>query len=156
LLAKTHHIVLNQREAHAYYGHGRIHGQRVMLVQPQTYMNASGEAVAPLVQRHLREGEHLIVVHDDIDLPLGKLKIKHQGGDAGHLGIRSLITHLGRGDFIRIRLGIGRPPHKDEVVRYVLARFDDAEMAACHAMMIQAMQCLEQLLSVLAETTHQT
>lgn len=156
LLAKTHHIILNQREAQALYGIGRIDGQRVMLAQPQTYMNASGEAVAPLCQRYLRVGEQLIVVHDDIDLPLGRLKVKRQGGDAGHLGIRSIITHLRTGDFIRLRLGVGRPQRKDEVVRYVLAPFDDDEATACQAMMDQAVQCLVQTLSALPETLRQS
>jgi peptidyl-tRNA hydrolase, PTH1 family len=147
LLARQHHIGISQREAKALCGTGGMNGQRVMLVKPQTYMNASGEAVGPVVQRHLHSGEHLIVVHDDIDLPLGKIKVKRQGGDAGHLGIRSLIAHLGNGDFVRLRLGIGRPSQKADIVRYVLEPFAEADTAACQAMMLQAVQHLEQLIS---------
>lgn len=147
LLAKRHHIAIKQRQATALYGTGSIDDHQVMLVKPQTYMNASGQAVAPLVQRHLHSGERLVVVHDDIDLPCGKTKVKRQGGDAGHLGIRSIMTYLGSGDFLRLRLGVGRPARKEDVVRYVLEPFADSEMADCQAMMSQAVLCLEQLLS---------
>lgn len=147
LFARQHHIALKQRQETALCGTGRVDSHQVMLVQPQTYMNASGQAVAPLVRRHVHAGERLIVVHDDIDLPCGKLKLKRQGGDAGHLGIRSIMAHLGRGDFLRLRLGVGRPARKEDVVRYVLERFEDSEMADRQAMMSQAVLTLEQLLS---------
>ena len=111
-LAERYHIILRQREADALCGTGHIGPHDVLCVKPQTYMNASGQSVAPLVRRYLHRGEQLIVVHDDIDLPVGKIKLKYQGGDAGHLGIRSIIACLKSNVFVRIRLGVGKPPHK--------------------------------------------
>lgn len=137
-LVERYHIPLRQREAEALCGTGHIGSQAVLCVKPQTYMNASGESVAPLARRYLRRGGRLIVVHDDIDLPVGKIKLKLQGGDAGHLGIRSIIACLGRNEFIRLRLGVGKPPHKDEVVAYVLAPFPVEDIAARDTMIAQA------------------
>jgi PTH1 family peptidyl-tRNA hydrolase len=109
-------------------------------------MNASGQSVAPLARRYLRQGECLIVVHDDIDLPVGKIKLKRQGGDAGHLGIRSIIEWLDSDIFIRIRMGIGKPARKDEVVDYVLSPFAAQEAEAREMMIAQAVTWVETLL----------
>ena len=110
-------------------------------------MNASGKSVAALVQRYLRPGELCLVLHDDIDLPLGKIKLKQQGGDAGHLGIRSIIACLGRDAFTRLRLGVGRPAYKEDVVEYVLSPFTVAEAATCQTMSMQAVAWVETLLA---------
>ena len=145
-LAERYHITIRQREAEALCGTGQIAGRPVLCVKPQTYMNASGQSVAPLVRRYLRQGECLIVVHDDIDLPVGKIKLKRQGGDAGHLGIRSIIEWLDRDAFIRIRMGIGKPARKDEVVDYVLSPFAAQEAEAREMMIAQAVTWVETLL----------
>lgn len=146
-LAERYQISLRQREADAICGTGQIDSHTVLCVKPQTFMNASGESVAPLARRYLRRGGRLIVVHDDIDLPVGKIKVKLQGGDAGHLGIRSIIACLGSHTFTRIRLGVGKPAHKDEVVDYVLSPFSAAELPAREAMIAQA---VTQVLSLVA------
>jgi PTH1 family peptidyl-tRNA hydrolase len=145
-LAKRYRMAIRQREAEALCGTGQIAGRSVLCVKPQTYMNASGQSVAPLVQHYLRQGECLIVVHDDIDLPVGKIKLKHRGGDAGHLGIRSLIAWLESDAFIRIRMGIGKPARKDEVVDYVLSPFSAQEAEAREMMIAQAVTWIETLL----------
>ena len=145
-LAQRYHIAVQQREAEALYGMGSIGRHRVLCAKPQTYMNASGQSVAPLVRRYLRQGELLIVVHDDIDLPVGKLKLKRQGGDAGHLGIRSLIACLTSDVFWRIRMGVGRPPRKEDIVDYVLSPFTDEEAEARQTMITQAVTRVETLL----------
>ena len=145
-LAERYHIAVRQREAEALCGTGRIGRRPVLCVKPQTYMNASGQSVAPLVRRYLHQGERLIVVHDDIDLPVGKLKIKRQGGDAGHLGIRSIIAWLERDDFVRIRLGVGKPPRKDDVVDYVLSPFPAQEAETSQMMIAQAVTWVETLI----------
>jgi PTH1 family peptidyl-tRNA hydrolase len=147
-LASRYHLALQQREAESLCGQGQVGTRAVLLVKPQTYMNASGKAVAPLVRRYLQAGQQLIVLHDDIDLPLGRLKIKRQGGDAGHLGIRSIIACLGHGTFVRVRMGIGRPWHKTAVVEYVLSPFAPAEAETCQAMITQAVGCVEALLEL--------
>ena len=146
-LAERYRIAVRQREAEALCGTGQIAGRSVLCVKPQTYMNASGQSVAPLVQRYLRQGELLIVVHDDIDLPVGKLKLKRQGGDAGHLGIRSLIACLTSDAFWRIRMGVGRPPRKEDIVDYVLSPFTDEEAEARQTMIAQAVTRVETLLA---------
>ena len=145
-LAERYRITIGQREAGALCGRGQIAGRPVLCVKPQTYMNASGQSVAPLVQRYLHQGECLIVVHDDIDLPVGKIKLKRHGGDAGHLGIRSIIEWLESDVFIRIRMGIGKPARKDEVVDYVLSPFSAQEAEAREMMIAQAVTWVETLL----------
>ena len=139
-------IPIQQLEAQAICGQGEIGGCPVLLVKPQTYMNASGQAVAPLVRKYLKTADRLVVIHDDIDLPLGRIKIKWQGGDAGHLGIRSIIEYLGHGAFCRIRLGIGRPVCKAHIVDYVLSSFTAAERQTRQEMIAQAVSCVETLL----------
>ncbi|GIX46649.1 MAG: peptidyl-tRNA hydrolase [Candidatus Tectimicrobiota bacterium] len=146
-LAARHRIAVQASVGEAWCGQGTIAGQPVLLAKPQTYMNASGKAVVTLAHAYLREGEKLIVVHDDIDLPLGKIRLKRGGGDAGHLGVRSVIACLGHGDFFRVRLGIGRPPRKEEVVDYVLSPFAPAEIEARDAMIAQAVDLVERLLA---------
>jgi PTH1 family peptidyl-tRNA hydrolase len=145
-LAERYHITVRQREAEALCGTGDIGGRQVLCVKPQTYMNASGQSVAPLVRRYLRQGERLMVVHDDIDLPVGTIKLKRQGGDAGHLGIRSLIAWLDTDVFVRIRMGVGKPARKDEVVDYVLSPFTAEEAEARQNMIAQAVHWVETLL----------
>ncbi len=147
ILARRHGISLRPRVAGVLCGEGRIGEGAVLLVKPQTFMNASGEVVAPLVRTYLHAGEILIVVHDDIDLPLGKIKVKRRGGDAGHLGVRSLITCLGYDTFLRVRVGIGRPPRKEDIVAYVLSRFSAEEAAVREAVLIQAAEQVEALLA---------
>lgn len=146
VLACHHGIPIQQHAFQALCGQGRIGRCAVLLVKPQTYMNASGQAVVPLVQRYLQAGEQLVVIHDDIDLPLGRVKIKQQGGDAGHLGVRSIIAHLGHGAFVRVRMGIGRPPCKADIVGYVLSPFTAAEAERRSAMIAQAATYVEALL----------
>jgi PTH1 family peptidyl-tRNA hydrolase len=147
VLAQRHKIALQRREASAQCGAGRIGPRAVLLAKPQTYMNASGEAVGPLVQHYMHAGDQLLILHDDIDLPLGKIRLKRQGGDAGHRGIRSIIQVLQSGTFLRLRLGIGRPPHKAEVLDYVLSPFAAAEIETCQAMIAQAATWVESLLT---------
>ncbi|HEY7495948.1 MAG TPA: aminoacyl-tRNA hydrolase [Candidatus Tectomicrobia bacterium] len=145
-LACQYNIPMQQHECQAICGQGRVGSQAVLLVKPQTYMNASGHAVAPLVRRYRQAHEQLIVVHDDIDLPLGKIRVRQQGSAAGHLGVRSLIECLGSEAFVRVRLGVGRPPHKEDIVDYVLSPFAAEEMDARDMLVAQAVACIEKTL----------
>jgi PTH1 family peptidyl-tRNA hydrolase len=146
-LARRYAVSMRLQTADALCGTGGLGGRTVLLVKPQTYMNVSGRAVARLVHQHLQDGEQLIVAHDDIDLPLGSLKVKRQGGAAGHRGVQSLIDWLGHGNFVRLRLGIGRPPHKEDIVEYVLSPFGIEETDAYEAMIAQAVERLVLLLT---------
>ena len=146
-LADRHGILLRGREFDSVCGAGRIGGRVIMLAKPQTFMNNSGEAVAPLVRRYLRGQALLVVVHDDIDLALGKLRLKEQGGDAGHRGIRSITQRLQSDQYLRLRLGVGRPPYKEDVIDYVLSPFAAEEADARTAMIDEAVERLEDLLN---------
>ena len=101
----------------------------VILVKPLTYMNASGEAVSALAELYAIASDRILVIHDDIDLPLGRVKIVAGGGAGGHKGISSIINHLGTNKFPRIKIGIGRPQDATPVVDYVLSRFTAEEQA---------------------------
>ena len=146
-LANRHGISVRRQEFEAVCGAGRVGAHAVLLAKPQTFMNASGEAVVPLIRRYLRRHELLVVVHDDIDLPLGKLRLKEQGGDAGHRGIRSITQCLQSDKYLRLRLGIGRPSRKEEVIDYVLSPFSSEEADARQVMIDEAVEKLEDLLN---------
>ncbi len=86
-------------------------GKHVVLAFPQTYMNLSGEAVAKLVRRHsIDDPQQIVIVHDELDLPVGRMRVKVGGGLAGHNGLKSIVQHLKTDDFVRVRLGVGKPP----------------------------------------------
>lgn len=127
-LASEYGIAIKKKECSALTGSGKILGQSVILAKPQTYMNRSGEAVRCLVKSYGIDLEKLIVIYDDIDLPLGKIRIRTRGGSGGHRGVASIIAELGTSDFPRIRLGIGRPEGRQaDVVQYVLSPFETDE-----------------------------
>jgi peptidyl-tRNA hydrolase, PTH1 family len=102
-------------------GSGTVDGTMVLLAKPMTYMNRSGEAVAPLYRRREASSEDLIVIHDDLDIPLGRVRLKRGGGMGGHKGLLSLQDALGTRDFLRVRVGIGRPPEGEDPADYVLS-----------------------------------
>jgi PTH1 family peptidyl-tRNA hydrolase len=104
-----------------------LEGERVWLLKPQTYMNRSGSAVGPALNRLNSDPARMIVIHDDLDLALGRVRIKVGGGDGGHRGIRSIADSLRFRDFIRVRLGIGRPPAGVSPEEFVLTAFFDDE-----------------------------
>ena len=99
---------------------------RVVLVKPRTFMNNSGQAVGKLAAFHRVAADHVVVVHDELDLDLGQLRLKFGGGDNGHNGLKSLRQHLGTGDFYRVRFGIGRPTGRQDAADYVLAQIPPA------------------------------
>jgi PTH1 family peptidyl-tRNA hydrolase len=108
-------------------GRARIDSTTVVLAVPETYMNVSGQAVRDLLRRRRRDPGDLVVVHDDLDLPLGRLRLRPGDGAGGHNGIRSIIADLGTGAFPRLRIGIGRPPEGVDPVEFVLSRFTPEE-----------------------------
>lgn len=125
------------------YGIGEAAGETVMLARPQTYMNLSGTAVAPAFRSYAESPADLVVLHDELDIPLGDVRLKRGGGTGGHNGLRSLQTELSTPDFLRVRIGIGRPPPGWDAAEYVLAPvpeesrpvFDDAVAAAAEAVL---------------------
>ena len=149
-IAKANRIVFDKKQGKARIGLGRIAGEDVILARPQTYMNLSGQAVRPLMQKYNLTLDDLYVIHDDLDLPLGKIRIKRGNSAAGHNGVKSIIAELGSQDFVRIRVGIGRPQAADEgrnneVVDFVLgdfAREDKSILDGLLPRVSEAISCL--------------
>jgi len=132
--ARLHSIQFDKRQCQARIGIREVAGDKLLLAKPRTYVNFSGKAVGPLVHKHCIPLNDLLVICDDLDLPLDKIRLRQSGGSGGHKGIRSIISTLGSEDFPRIRVGIGRPevgglPSTDEdvIVNYVLGNFTPRE-----------------------------
>lgn len=120
--------------------------ETVLLVKPQTYMNLSGRAVAPLAAFYKVQYHDITVIYDDLDLPVGRLRLRLKGGSGGHRGIESMLYELGNDDFTRIRIGIGRPPQGWETAGYVLNRFTDEEAPVISEAVDQAVGAVECIL----------
>lgn len=146
-LAEQHVISISQTLFDAEIGKGKIAGSAVLLVQPQTFMNRSGIAIRSLTDYFRIVPEEVIVVHDDLDLPFQTIRLKAGGGHGGHKGLISIMEHLGGTDFTRVRVGIGRPPHKSMVESYVLSPFSDAEMTCLPHIIQTASDAVTDILS---------
>ena len=127
---------------------GRFRRNPLYLQQPLTFMNLSGEAVACAAGRLQLEPSEILIVSDDMDLPLGKLRLRRGGSDGGHNGLKSVISELGSADFLRLRLGIGRPEHRGEVVDHVLSAFTPDEQKRFDAELDAAVKAVKLVLSV--------
>ncbi|GED33462.1 aminoacyl-tRNA hydrolase [Brevibacillus centrosporus] len=123
-------IPVQQNKFRALVGEGRIEGEKVLLVKPQTYMNLSGESVAEILKFYKLIPDELVVIFDDLDMPTGQLRLREKGSAGGHNGIKSMIQHLGTQDFKRIKVGIGRPEPGRSVSDYVLQSFPASERSS--------------------------
>jgi PTH1 family peptidyl-tRNA hydrolase len=122
----------------------QIHGQKVVLAKPQTYMNLSGESVAPLLRFYETSLDDLLVIQDDIDQPFGALRFHKKRGSGGHNGIKSLTQHLGTDDYARLKMGVGRPTHPgQDVADYVLQNFSKVEMPEIPSFVETALDAVE-------------
>lgn len=126
-------------------GDGNWLGERLFLLKPQTFMNLSGRSVAEALRFYKLSLSDLIVIHDDLDIPFGKLKLKEGGGHGGHNGLRSLGQELGSANFVRVRVGIGRPVHGD-TVNYVLQNFAKNEMDSLLGILDGAIDAVEMIM----------
>jgi PTH1 family peptidyl-tRNA hydrolase len=133
--ARLRSIRLDRRQCQARVGIGKVSGEKLVLARPGTFMNLSGKSVACLVRKHKIPLSDLLVIYDDLDLPLGKIRLRQNGSSGGHKGMNSIISALGSEDFPRIRVGIGRPQaekqsmSEDAIVNYVLSDFSRQEEA---------------------------
>ncbi len=133
--ARRQSIRFDKKQGKARIGTGEVAGSKVVVAKPQTYMNRSGRSVSLLVKNFNVSLDNLLVIHDDLDLPLGKIRVRQGGSAGGHKGVNSIITELGSQNFIRIRVGIGRPVKnegftefsEDEIINYVLSYFTPDE-----------------------------
>jgi PTH1 family peptidyl-tRNA hydrolase len=146
-LAEINHILISTKRFKALYGTGGIDSQEVVLTKPLTFMNRSGEAVKKLVDFFHSGMGDLVVIHDDLDLSFGRLRFKQRGGDGGHQGVRSIIEAMDGNNFLRLKVGIGRPPKGMDVVEFVLNDFDQIEQFRLDEMVSRAAEALTVLLS---------
>jgi PTH1 family peptidyl-tRNA hydrolase len=146
-LAARSGISLKKNGYQGIYGVGRVAGEEVTILLPQTFMNLSGVSVVSACKSLGVDPGDLIVVHDDIDLSFGTLKIRVGGGHGGHNGIRSICGVLGRGDFVRVKIGVGRPPAGGDVAGFVLNPFGAAERARLEAVVANSAAAVETLLA---------
>ena len=148
--ARRHRIQISRKRTWALVGEGEVvvNGAafRALVAKPRSYMNRSGEAVHEMVKRHHIDPAKLIVIYDDMDLPLGKLRLREKGSPGGHKGVASIIGSLGTDEFPRMRIGIGRPESAD-AIDYVLGDFQPAEMEAVERAVARATEAIDWILA---------
>lgn len=142
-LAEQYNIAVDTVKHKGMYGKGKIAGQSVILLKPMTYMNLSGESVIAVAKYFKIEPEDVIVIYDDINLDVGRLRIREKGSAGGHNGMKNIIAHLGTDAFPRIRVGVGMKPPKMDLADYVLSHFTKEEQVAMEAGYDKACQALE-------------
>lgn len=143
LFAGLNHLPAWRKSGRATVAEGRVDSRRVYLLKPLTYMNLSGEAVSAFLRNKPIGIADLIVVTDDINLPLGKLRLRATGSDGGHNGLKSIISHVHTRDFCRLRVGVGAPSDPDRQIDYVLGRFSRAEAKIVEETAERAVAALE-------------
>jgi len=147
--ARLHSIRLDHRQCRAKVGLGEVSGEKLLLAKPRTFVNLSGNSVAGLVHKHDIPLSNLLVIYDDLDLPLGKIRLRQSGSSGGHKGMNSIISALGSEDFPRIRVGIGRPQaeeqsiSEDAIVNYVLSDFFPQEEAIIKPVIVKVAEAID-------------
>jgi PTH1 family peptidyl-tRNA hydrolase len=148
LLASRHGERLKRGKERALAAEVRIDAKRVVLAFPQTYVNDSGVSVAALVRRHgIDDLRRLVVVHDELDLPVGRVKLKIGGGTAGHNGLKSIQAHLHDNGFVRVRIGVDKPPGRRQGADHVLRRPSKADKDALDVAVVVAADAVEAILT---------
>lgn len=156
--ARLHSIRFHRRECRARVGAGEVCGERLLLAKPATFVNLSGTAVGCLVRKHDIPFGNLLIVYDDLDLPLGKIRLRQSGGSGGHMGMNSIISALGNDGFPRVRVGIGRPQAglksagDDLVVNHVLSGFSPEEEQVIESAVVAVSEAIDCFLSEGIET----
>jgi len=151
--ARLHSIRFDHRQCRARVGISKVRGEKLLLVKPGTFVNLSGNPVACLVRKHGIPLSDLLVIYDDLDLPLGKIRLRQSGGSGGHKGMNSIISALGSEEFPRIRVGIGRPQaegqsfNEDAIVNYVLSDFSTQEEAIIKPVIATVSEAIDCFLS---------
>jgi PTH1 family peptidyl-tRNA hydrolase len=133
--------------ARALAGEGHLAGRRVVLARPLTYMNESGGPVRGLLDYHRLPAEDLVVIHDELDIPFSAVRLKRGGGEGGHNGLRSVTRSTGTKDYLRVRVGIGRPPGRQEAADFVLKDFSATERKELELLIVEAADAAESLLA---------
>ncbi|CCG01718.1 aminoacyl-tRNA hydrolase [Blastococcus saxobsidens] len=134
--------------ARAVAGEGRLAGRRVVLAQPLTYMNESGSPVRGLLDYYKLPADQLVVLHDELDIPFGSVRLKRGGGEGGHNGLRSITRSAGTKEYLRVRVGIGRPPGRQDPADFVLKDFSATERKELDLLLVEAADAVEELLTL--------
>ena len=145
-VASRHGIHLNHTDRFSQWGSGVIEGEEVFLAKPLTYMNLSGQAVRVLMSGFHLTPQNLLVLYDDMDLPLGKIRVREKGRSGGHKGLDSIIQQVGTPCFTRLRIGIGKPLDHQEARDYVLDRFSEEELITVSKVIEVVIKCVEVVL----------
>ncbi len=145
-LARKRKISISKRRFKARYGEGDIGGERVILLKPQTYVNLSGLSIKSLLSHYSGSLKHIIVIHDDLDLSFGRIRITQSGGHGGHKGVQSIMESLGGADFVRLKIGIGRPREAMDVRDYVLEPFENVERTYLNGILSRTVEAVETVL----------
>ncbi len=150
-LSQVHGIKLSMKSHSARWGQGKVDSETVLLAEPMTYMNESGVAVKALLKDKNVAPEHLIVIYDDLDLEPGRIRVRVDGGSGGHKGIKSIISQIGTEGFIRIRVGIGRPPGRQDPADYVLMPFSKDQREEINFAIVKAADAVDYIIANGAE-----
>lgn len=140
-ISKTFGIPVKKRRFKGFLGTGSIDGKKASLFMPQTYMNLSGDAVAAAVKKKRIAPAELLIIHDDIDLKFGSIRLRENGSPAGHKGMKSVIERLGTAEFPRLRVGIGKSRKARDIVKFVLMPFDSGERRLLRGLIKKAAEC---------------
>ena len=153
-IASKNNIKFNKTKFKADLGEGVIGGEKVILVKPQTFMNLSGESIRPLRDWYKVPDENIIIIHDDISLSLGKLRLRGKGSAGGHNGMKSIIYQLGTDVFPRMKIGVGAPPDADyDLADFVLGKFSKAEVEILVQTVIKVTDAVESIIKNGVEKT---
>jgi PTH1 family peptidyl-tRNA hydrolase len=142
-IAGRNHLIFKESSFNAQICTGTAYGESIILAKPRTYMKLSGDAVSGITEHYNLPPEDIIVIHDDMDIDFGRIKIKTRGGSAGHRGIESIIYNLQSDEFLRIRVGIGKPADNAEPVDYVLQNFKEEENKKLTQVLDNINNCIE-------------
>jgi peptidyl-tRNA hydrolase, PTH1 family len=148
VLCQGMNIKLTRMQSNALIGSGYIDERKVILAKPQTFMNLSGKAVSSLIKFYKIPLSQLLIIHDDIDLPFGTLRMRPGGGSAGQKGLASIIEQMGTQDFARLRIGVGRPPGQMSGADYVLQEFTVSEQALLKEILEKAAQAAQKFINL--------
>ena len=145
-LSKACNIKVSKSKFDAIYGMGEINSEKVILVKPQTYMNLSGESIIKFKKSYNISNKNIIIIYDDIDLKLGDIRLKAKGSAGSHNGMKSVIENLNTEDFIRIRVGIGSPENKEDMINYVIGQIPKKEREILNESILKAKNSIIEIL----------
>ena len=146
IIANKYKIEMNRTKFNAIFGSGTINNEKVILVKPQTYMNLSGTAVREFVNFYKLEKQQIIIIYDDMDIEIGTMKIRKKGGPGNHNGMKSVVQEIGTEEFPRVRIGIGTPKHKNDIINYVIGHITDEEYEILQTGVKKASEAIEEII----------